>query len=192
LCSLRSHPLACSLPPCKALIAAGADVNKEGLKGELKGLSPLMYCCLNGYTEAADALVDAGADGNAAVPLPDDYKNVTPLMWCCISGNLTAVRRLVAAGADVTVELPPGPTQRVAIPLLIAAQHGLLQYFPLLPPELAKISQAVFDEATKREGVVLEYLQQEEDRNANRGDIEYPHLHTVLAIPAEAVKNFIH
>ena len=58
-----------------------------------------------------------------------------------------------------------------------AAQHGLLQFYELPPPALAN--------------AVLAFLRQQEDRNANHGDIEDPHLHSVLAILAEVARLFV-
>jgi hypothetical protein len=63
-----------------------------------------------------------------------------------------------------------------------AAQHGLLQFYELPPPALANAVLAY---------AVLAFLRQQEDRNANHGDIEDPHLHSVLAIPAVVARLFV-
>ena len=56
----------------------------------------------------------------------------------------------------------------------------------LLPPALASVGAD--------RDVVLAFLQEKERavrRSANRGDIEYPHLHAILALPANAVRVFV-
>jgi hypothetical protein len=73
--------------------------------------------------DVVQALIDAGA----AVYKANANKS-TPLFVAATKRNLAVVRALAAA-ADVVIV----PT----LPLLVAAQHGLPQYFPLLPPALA-------------------------------------------------------
>ena len=80
----------------------------------------------------------------------------------------------------------PMPHEEDISPLYIAVHAGLLDIYPLLPPNLTSCDadpEAVIACLHKKERAVR--------RSANRGDIEVPPLHATLALPAEAVEVFV-
>jgi ankyrin repeat protein len=109
----------------RALLEAGAtvDIRDNGREhgGEesslLEGTTPLMLAAQEGTHLAAEALVDHGADVNAA----DSY-GISVLMHACMHASVDAqllVQLLLRSGADVTALARGGQ-----FALQIAAQHG--------------------------------------------------------------------
>jgi uncharacterized protein len=80
------------LETVKALLAAGADVNKP----DLHGWSPLHFAALKGH----DAVVQALVDYNAEVD-NHDFHGWTPLRLAAFKGHDAVVQILIAADADV-------------------------------------------------------------------------------------------
>jgi hypothetical protein len=79
----------------RELLAAGADVNhtKEGDDGR----TALYRAAMNGHLEAAQALIDAGADVDKGKTTDGD----TPLITAAFQGHLEVVKALVGAKANV-------------------------------------------------------------------------------------------
>jgi hypothetical protein len=81
----------------KALIEAGADVNKQEIRD--KGRTPLMQAAAHGHTPVIMELIRAGANVNTAV------KNVnTALAYAVFNGHEACVLALIHAGADVHLD----------------------------------------------------------------------------------------
>ncbi|MFQ3307743.1 MAG: hypothetical protein ACI8ZF_001007, partial [Candidatus Midichloriaceae bacterium] len=76
----------------KALVSAGADVNKVDYFGH----TALHLAASQDHIEAIKALVSLGADVNHG-----NNNGVTSLHWAAIKGNIEAIKALGAAGADV-------------------------------------------------------------------------------------------
>lgn len=64
-----------------------------------KGHTPLMLACCNGCYEAAEFLLNAGADVDCR-----DSSGNTALMGASFSGHLDVVQLLISHGADPTLE----------------------------------------------------------------------------------------
>lgn len=79
-------------PPCKSLIAAGADMNAGDTES---GLTPLHFAALEGHTAATETLVAAGTDVNTADGVG---QGATPLHCAALQGHVAAIRKLIAAG----------------------------------------------------------------------------------------------
>ena len=78
----------------KALLKAGADVNKSNNKG----FTPLIVAARYGSDECIKPLVEAGADVNAR-----NKKNLTSLMISAYMGHSKCVSELLRAGANVNM-----------------------------------------------------------------------------------------
>ena len=76
----------------RALIAAGADVNRASMCEQ--GFTPLTIAAQHGFEPVAQALIDAGADVNKA-----DKFGVTPMRIAAHNGHEAVIRALIAAGA---------------------------------------------------------------------------------------------
>jgi ankyrin repeat protein len=112
------------------LLAAGASADEVGSEGE----TVLMTVARTGRTDAAQVLLDAGAEVDAR----EEWHGQTALMWAAAEGHPDMLQTLLAAGADpnaasnvevwerqMTAEprakwLPPGGMT----PLLFAAREG--------------------------------------------------------------------
>jgi ankyrin repeat protein len=76
---------------------------------EIRGWAPLRVAIASGQTQAAHALVQAGANVNT--PDAGNYiggsyvyaGGVTPLMAACERGEIELAQTLIAAGADLNV-----------------------------------------------------------------------------------------
>ena len=91
----------------KALIEAGADVNKAKNDGE----TPLYMAASNGHEAVVKALIEAGADVNKA-----DDDGWTPLYMAAANGHEAVVKALIEAGADVNKARDDGG-RRCTLPL---------------------------------------------------------------------------
>ena len=76
----------------KHLLAARCDVNINNRYH----VSPLIYCCLFGFYEAAELLLSAGADIDAVDP-----SGFTPMMTCINSAQLNLLQLLLTRGANL-------------------------------------------------------------------------------------------
>ena len=73
------------------LLEAGADANAA----DADGRTALHYCCREGYSTFAKALIDAGADVDARTLARQE----TPLMWATMKGNYYCAETLLQGGA---------------------------------------------------------------------------------------------
>ena len=94
----------------RALIEAGADINKASFDG----VTPLVKATQEGHVAVVLALIEADADINKAT---DNGR--TPLYFAAQAGYETLVRALIEAGADVKKAAIISAT-----PLFIAAANG--------------------------------------------------------------------
>ena len=76
----------------RAMIAAGADVNKASICE--RGFMPLTIAAQCGFEPVVQALIDAGADVNKA-----DKFGATPMRMAAQNGHEAVIRALIAAGA---------------------------------------------------------------------------------------------
>jgi ankyrin repeat protein len=95
------------------LLDAGAEVDRASTKHDwvkisysegnvpksrdLGGLTALQFAARQGSLQAVEALLDAGADANAAEPM---YQ-LTPLQLAIVNGHYTLARRLIERGVGV-------------------------------------------------------------------------------------------
>ena len=84
------------------LIARGANVNYPD---EELGDRPLHRAAMEGRTDTAHALIELGADVNAA-----DNLGERPLHWAADGGHLDTIRLLIEKGAQVNAEDADGHT----------------------------------------------------------------------------------
>jgi ankyrin repeat protein len=84
----------------KALIEAGADVNKQELDD--LGRTPLMLAAAAGHTPVNMELIRAGANVNTVTRFsPNRPDAITALMVAVLNGHEACVLALIYAGADV-------------------------------------------------------------------------------------------
>ena len=83
----------------KALIAAGADVNKVGNQ---YGGTPLHCAAAYGHEAVVKVLIAAGADVNKAHKYGGTPLSHTPLWHALVNGHEAVVKMLIAAGAHTT------------------------------------------------------------------------------------------
>ena len=83
----------------KALIEAGADVNKQEIDNQ--GRTPLMLAAANGHTPVIMELIRAGANVNFATPPSPHIRAITALLVAVLNGHEACVLALIYAGADV-------------------------------------------------------------------------------------------
>ena len=108
------HVSASQLPIVTNLLAAGADVNRAVADGRYKGWTPLLYAVSWNGTNAAKALLAAGADPNAyaATSLntsskrPTQRVGYTPLLMAVTKGEPEMVELLLDNKADPNKEMP--------------------------------------------------------------------------------------
>ena len=103
----------------KALISAGADVNKR----DLNTWTPLHEAAHNGNIEAAELLISNGADVNVK-----DKDGWTPLFLALPSGNKDLIALFVTNGAEVNIKC--GINEET--PLHYAVQEGYKEITQLL------------------------------------------------------------
>ena len=90
----------CHLDCLRALLQAGADVNKTNSKGStaLNGLASRSMKCI-------DVLTGAGADVNIS-----ENEDKTPIMTAATSDNKECIQKLLDAGADLNAVMKNGST----------------------------------------------------------------------------------
>ena len=104
------------------------------------GFTALHFAGFYGKTEAAKALIEAGAEVNA---YSTNELRVQPLHSAAAGGHIEVCRVLIASGADVNA------TQRHGFaPIHAAAQHGDMELLELLLSAGADPSAATEDGAT--------------------------------------------
>lgn len=86
----------------RELIARGANPNYPD---EELGDRPLHRAAMEGHTETARALIELGADVNAA-----DNLGTRPLHWAADGGHMDTLRLLIEKGAQVNAENCEGKT----------------------------------------------------------------------------------
>ena len=87
----------------KALIEAGADVNKQETLDDLGGKTPLMLAAANGHTPVIMELIRAGANVNSAKNFAGANVN-TALEEAVLNAHEACVLALIHAGADVHMD----------------------------------------------------------------------------------------
>lgn len=106
----------------KFLLGCGVDVNLQDEHGQ----TPLLICCIHGYYNIMQMLVEASNVGHLAEPLEVDLPNhqgLTPLNCAAIKGDLDMVKCLVSRGqAKIDQTSPKGCT-----PLIYAGRGGYEQ-----------------------------------------------------------------
>jgi ankyrin len=100
-----------SLAAVKSLLARKADVNA---KDNEQGQTALMWAVSQKHPEAAQALIQAGADIRA-----HSKGGFTPLLFAARVGDVESAKLLLAAGANVNEAGPNGMT-----PLVLASASG--------------------------------------------------------------------
>ena len=141
----------------------GADVNAVLAEGNTKGCSALMLALLDGRFDAAQLLIDEGADIHYTRPIQhtrDRSRGQTALWWAAGKGHLPLTQRLVELGADVNL-----PDHFGSTPAIQAADHGHLPVLQYLFSQGADLQAKISDgrkafHLAVREGyaVVVEFL----------------------------------
>ena len=87
----------------KALIEAGADVNKRETLDDL-GKTPLILAAAKGHTPVIMELIRAGAKVNSVTRLSPNGPAITALFDAAFNGHEACVLALIHAGADVHMD----------------------------------------------------------------------------------------
>lgn len=111
--SLNKAIKLCDTDALMGHIESGVDLEEE-VCGESGDLSPLLYAILEGYTEAVETLIKAGANVNAI-----GSKGMTPLYLATSMKNIGLMQKLIDAGSDVNAIALDGNT-----PLYYAIAEG--------------------------------------------------------------------
>jgi hypothetical protein len=100
----------------RALAAAGANLEA---RDDDDHMTPLMNAVKQGHERVVDALIELGADVDAAPARGLVYEGYRALHLACVHRHGDVAERLLAAGADVNAGGPRGET-----PLMIAAKKN--------------------------------------------------------------------
>ena len=179
------------LPTLRQALRDGADVNAVLQEGNTQGCSALMLAILNDRFEAANILLDAGA--NVHYMRPQDIRDrkttngQTALWWAAVKGHMQLTQRLVGLGANVNQ-----PDYWGGTPAIEAASHGHLPVLQYLVEQGADLHARISDRrtgfnlaVTEGHTAVVEYLLGQGLDPNERGSSGY----TSLMVAAE--KNFI-
>jgi ankyrin repeat protein len=160
------------------------------------GTTPLFAASSEGHLDIVTALITADADVNKA-----KANGVTPLLTASYSGQLEIVTALAGAGADASAPIPPNFPMP---PLYMAAQHDLLEFFSLLPRELAhpRCDPAVVlaalqkckrakERGERRHEMLVCVSQARAEQDAGRGDEVEELLGRIAKLPPEVVREFV-
>ena len=126
---------------------------------------------------------------------------VTPLMIAAHNDRVSIVQALITAGS-VPIPWPYSILYPAQPPLYIAAQHGLLEFYPLLSPALSS------NGANQHEVLAFLRLQKDErdarrhellvciasarrEQDAGRGDVLHPLLERIANLPSDVVRAHI-
>ena len=103
----------------KFLIGCGVEANMQDEHGQ----TPLLVCCIHGYTALAGLLIESSIAGHLPETLEtdtSDHRGLTALNCASIKGDLELVKILLARGqADVNQTSPKGCS-----PLIYAGRGG--------------------------------------------------------------------
>ena len=103
----------------KFLIGCGVEANVQDEHGQ----TPLLVCCIHGYSGLVSLLIESSIAGHLPEPLEcdtADHRGLTPLNCAAIKGDLNLVKNLISRGqADVNQTSPKGCT-----PLIYAGRGG--------------------------------------------------------------------
>jgi hypothetical protein len=129
----------------KSLIEAGVDVNSR----DADGMTGLHWVASRGGLAAAEALIAAGADVNAATT----KEGWTPLHWAARAGREDIARALLMSGAAVAVRNAAGRTPlqmctSQSVKTLLTAHGGLLDPPVAIEQEVSR-TRAAPSEATQ-------------------------------------------
>jgi len=117
------------VPAIKQALKDGADVDARNDRQS----TPLDRAAWSGHTDAAKALLEAGAEVNTS----NGATQSTALHWAAWKGNTVAARALLAAGADLALKDKDGNTP---IDKARSQKH----------PELANYLQSIANSTIKR------------------------------------------
>ena len=134
------------IPALRQALREGADVNAVLAEGNTKGCSALMLALLDERFDAAQLLIDEGADIQYTRPIQhtrDRSRGQTALWWAAGKGHLPLTQRLVELGADVNL-----PDHFGSTPAIQAASHGHLPVLQYLASQGADLRARISDGRT--------------------------------------------
>lgn len=119
--SLHAAVVTGNMEMVKYHIESGSDINEKEPAG---GSSPLISACVFGQTEAALALINAGADINQT-----NNDGSTALHSAAFFCRTEIVKALLAAGIDTTIKNNTGSTAAESVTAPFEAVKGIYEYF---------------------------------------------------------------
>ncbi|MBK9926626.1 MAG: ankyrin repeat domain-containing protein [Anaerolineales bacterium] len=131
-------------PALRQALREGANVNAVLAEGNTKGCSALMLAILNERFDAANILLDEGANIHFIRPQDDKDRNPTKgqtaLWWAAGKGHMQLTERLVQMGADVNQ-----PDYWGSTPAIEAAEDGYLPVLQFLFEQGADLHARIYD-----------------------------------------------
>ncbi len=121
----------------------GANINVTIGGGNYEGCSALMMALMRKRFDAADYLIDQGADVNHKRPdkhTPDETRGQTPLWWAANHGHIPLAQKLLDNRADVNT-----PDHHGSTPLTTAASSGHLDMVRFLVESGADVQAQIYD-----------------------------------------------